>query len=181
MKFIELSLSGAFLIEPVVYNDKRGCFLEIYNQEIFQDHGVPGNFVQDNYSFSRQKGVLRGLHFQFWPHAQAKLIRVISGAIYDVIVDLRQNSSTYGQWISCELSEENMNMLFVPKGFAHGFCTLENNTHVIYKVDEYYAPRSDGGLRWDDPDLKVVWPLDTPILSEKDASLPFFKEIGHIF
>lgn len=181
MRFSEAPLKGAFVIEPVVYSDHRGFFLEIYNKKVFEAMGLYIDFVQDNHSLSKEIGVLRGLHFQYPPHDQAKLVRVVSGAVYDVIVDLRKKSATYGKWFATELSATNLKMFFVPKGFAHGFCTLEEDTQVLYKVDAFYAPQADGGIRWDDPDLKIPWPTKSPIVSEKDKRLPLLSEIGYVF
>ncbi len=177
MKITETELSGAFLLEPDVYTDERGFFLESYNLESFDGLGITARFVQDNYSFSRKRGVLRGLHFQYPPHSQAKLVWAVTGAVFDVIVDLRENSETRGRWISVELSSSPMRMLYVPRGFAHGFCTLTDDTRVLYKVDNVYAPEADGGIRWDDPDLGVTWPVTRPILSAKDGKLPCLKQI----
>ncbi len=177
MKITETELSGAFLLEPDVYTDERGFFLESYSLESFDALGITARFVQDNYSFSRKRGVLRGLHFQYPPHSQAKLVWAVTGAVFDVIVDLRENSETRGRWISVELSSSPMRMLYVPRGFAHGFCTLTDDTRVLYKVDNAYAPEADGGIRWDDPDLGVTWPVTRPILSAKDGKLPLLKQI----
>jgi len=177
MKFIETELPGAFVVKPSVHKDPRGFFVETFNEKAFLDNGIMADFVQDNYSFSTQKGVLRGLHFQYPPHAQAKLVLVIRGSVYDVIVDLRQDSPTFRRWTCVELKSSELNMLYVPRGFAHGFCTLEDNTHVIYKVDSLYAPSADGGIRWDDPDLSISWPSTSPLLSQKDSQLPYLKEI----
>jgi len=181
MKFSESPLKGAFVIEPVVYNDHRGFFLETYSRKVFETMGLHVDFVQDNHSLSRHAGVLRGLHFQYPPYGQAKLIRVIDGAAYDVIVDLRKGSATYGEWFAVELSATNFKMLFAPKGFAHGFCTTKENTQVIYKVDAPYAPEAEGGICWDDPDLKIPWPAKSPIVSEKDKGLPVLRETGDVF
>ncbi len=177
MKFIETDLPGAFVIEPDVYKDNRGFFLELYNRKVFEEHRISPDFFQDNYSFSQKKGVLRGLHFQYPPHFQAKLVMVMCGAIHDVIVDLRKGSPKYGKWIAIELSNSPFRMIYVPRGFAHGFCTLTDNAHVLYKVDSLYNPGADGGVRWDDPDLDIRWPVSEPILSEKDKELPFLKDI----
>ncbi len=178
MKITETELAGAYLIEPVVFEDNRGFFLETYNRKVFEEMGITARFVQDNYSFSRSRGVLRGLHFQYPPHAQSKLVWVICGSVFDVIVDLRKGSATYGRWIGIELSGSPFRMIYVPKGFAHGFCTLEENTRVQYKVDALYHPASDGGIRWNDPDLRISWPLTDPILSRKDGELPCLREIS---
>ncbi len=178
MKITETELAGAFLLEPDVYTDERGFFLESYNRESFDKLGITARFVQDNYSFSREKGVIRGLHFQYPPHSQAKLVWAVTGAVFDVIVDLREGSATRGRWIAVELSSSPLKMLYVPRGFAHGFCTLTDDTRVLYKVDNAYAPGADGGIRWDDPDLDILWPVTRPILSAKDGKLPCLKQIS---
>ena len=178
MKVIETALMGAFVIQPVIYTDERGFFVETYNHEVFAHQGIEADFVQDNYSFSKEKGVLRGLHFQYPPHAQTKLVLVMTGSVYDVIVDLRKDSPTFLSWTGVELNSDDSTMLYVPKGFAHGFCTLQENTRVLYKVDSHYAPRADGGIRWDDPDLAIPWPCSSPILSVKDGKLPLLKDIA---
>ncbi|APT50325.1 dTDP-4-dehydrorhamnose 3,5-epimerase [Bacillus safensis] len=175
MQVYETELKSVLVIEPDIFQDARGYFSETYNQRDFNVAGINVTFKQDNHSFSKDAGVLRGLHFQEPPFAQSKLVRVISGAIYDVIVDIRPQSPTFGQWISVILSEENKKQVFVPKGFAHGFCTLTSDTNVIYKTDEYYSKKHDCGIRWNDPNLNIPWPVNEPILSKKDESLPFFK------
>ena len=144
-------------------------------------NGIVNEFVQDNHSLSVTKGVLRGLHFQMPPHTQAKLVRVIRGTVFDVAVDLRTESPTYGKWLGFELTAENFNMLYVPRGFAHGYCTLEDNTEFMYKCDNFYAPESDTGLRWNDPTIKINWPVKDPILSDKDKDTPFFKDFESPF
>lgn len=171
-----LKLADAFVLEPVVHGDHRGFFMESYNDSIFQRHGINYDFIQDNQSLSAEAGVLRGLHYQLNPKAQTKLIRVFTGAIYDVIVDIRKNSPTFGQWIGVILSEHNHRQLLVPKGFAHGFCTLVPNTQVLYKVDEYYSPENDRGILWNDPALGIDWPTSNPILSDKDRTHPLLKD-----
>ncbi|MCY9542856.1 dTDP-4-dehydrorhamnose 3,5-epimerase [Paenibacillus alvei] len=171
-----LPLKDAYIIEPVIHGDHRGFFMESYSKKKLNELGIYFNFIQDNQSLSLETGVIRGLHFQLNPKAQTKLIRVISGAIYDVIVDIRKSSSTFGQWVGVILSEHNHRQLLVPKGFAHGFCTLTPNTQVLYKVDEYYSPDHDRGIRWDDPSLGIDWPTSKPILSDKDRLLPVLKE-----
>jgi dTDP-4-dehydrorhamnose 3,5-epimerase len=181
MEFIRSDLDGVILIKPDVYSDHRGFFLESYTLQKFADGGIGVSFVQDNHSRSAQKGVLRGLHFQKPPCAQSKLIRATRGAIWDVAVDLRALSPTYGTWRAFELTAENFLMLFVPAGFAHGFCTLAENTEVQYKVDSVYAPAHDSGLRWNDPDLAITWPVRDPVLSKKDAELPFFRNFASPF
>ncbi|MED4954836.1 dTDP-4-dehydrorhamnose 3,5-epimerase [Paenibacillus macerans] len=172
MELTSLKLEGAVLLEPVVHGDHRGFFMESYNEAVMQELGINIDFVQDNQSLSSEPGVLRGLHYQLKPKAQTKLVRVLSGVIYDVIVDIRRNSPTFGQWVGVILSEYNKRQLLVPKGFAHGFCTLVPNTQVLYKVDEYYSPEHDRGILWNDPDLKIDWPVNKPLLSEKDKHHP---------
>ena len=176
MKLIETSLNGAFIVEQSLYRDQRGFFLEIFSAKAFAENRLNIEFVQDNCSLSRDKGVIRGLHLQNPPHAQAKLVWVLTGRVYDVIVDLQKGSPTYLKWEPFELSAEEPRLLFVPRGFAHGFCTLEQNTRVFYKVDAPYAPRAESGLRWDDPDLAIPWPTKSPIVSDKDKKLPLLKE-----
>lgn len=143
MKVEALSLKDVYIIEPVLHGDHRGFFMESYNEDRLKEQGISYNFIQDNHSLSAEAGVIRGLHYQLHPKAQSKLVRVISGAIYDVILDIRKNSPTFGQWVGVILSEYNHRQLLVPKGFAHGFCTLVPNTQVFYKVDEYYSPEHD--------------------------------------
>lgn len=176
MNIIRLSLNDALVIEPKVHGDHRGFFMESYNDSIFKQHGICYNFIQDNHSLSAEAGVLRGLHYQLNPKAQTKLIRVLTGAIYDVIVDIRKSSPTFGQWVGVILSEHNHRQLLVPKGFAHGFCTLVPNTQVLYKVDEYYSPENDRGILWNDPALGIDWPTSNPTLSDKDQRHPLLKD-----
>lgn len=176
MKLTPLKLEGASVLEPVVHGDHRGFFMESYNEQIMKQLGVNYEFIQDNQSLSAEPGVLRGLHYQLIPRAQTKLIRVLSGAIYDVILDIRRNSPTFGQWIGVILSEYNKRQLLVPRGFAHGFCTLVPNTQVLYKVDEYYSPEHDRGILWNDPALKIDWPVSEPLLSDKDRNHPTFAD-----
>ncbi|PAK52028.1 dTDP-4-dehydrorhamnose 3,5-epimerase [Paenibacillus sp. 7541] len=176
MNITPLKLADAYLIEPVVHGDHRGFFMESYNESVLAAHGITYNFVQDNQSLSAEPGVLRGLHYQLNPKAQTKLIRVLSGAIYDVIVDIRKSSPTFGQWVGVILSEYNKRQLLVPKGFAHGFCTLVPNTQVLYKVDEYYSPEHDRGILWNDPALGIDWPVSNPVLSDKDQQHPLLQD-----
>ncbi|SYX86447.1 dTDP-4-dehydrorhamnose 3,5-epimerase [Paenibacillus alvei] len=176
MRVESLSLSGAHIIEPAIHGDHRGFFMESYNEQRLKEQGISYNFIQDNQSLSAEAGVLRGLHYQLNPKAQTKLIRVITGVIYDVIVDIRKNSPTFGQWVGVTLSEHNHRQLLIPKGFAHGFCTLVPNTQVLYKVDEYYSPANDRGILWNDPALNINWPTSNPILSDKDKLHPTLKE-----
>ncbi len=174
MEFIKTALSGLTLIKPKVHSDHRGFFLETYSSPIFKAAGIDSVFVQDNHSRSLERNVIRGLHFQKPPFEQSKLVRVIRGSIFDVAVDIRRESATYGQWLGFELSERNFDMLFVPRGFAHGFCTLEEGTEVVYKVDNIYSREHDAGIVWNDPVIRVDWPLggSEPILSDKDRALP---------
>ncbi len=176
MEFIPAGIDGVFKIQPVVHRDHRGFFMEWYSAEKFSKAGIENRFVQDNHSCSKEKGILRGLHFQKPPFAQAKLVRVLQGKIFDVAVDLRKSSPTYGKWVGFELSEENRTMLFIPVGFAHGFVTLEPDTHVEYKVDALYVPNYDSGIIWNDPEINIPWPIEKPILSPKDANLPMLKD-----
>jgi dTDP-4-dehydrorhamnose 3,5-epimerase len=168
MKVVATDIAGPLIIEPRVFGDERGFFMETWNERSFREAGLDPHFVQDNHSRS-QKGVLRGLHFQN-PGAQGKLVRVARGAVFDVVVDLRRSSATFGQWIGVELSGENKRMLWVPEGFAHGFVTLSDDTDFLYKCTSPYAPEHEHTLAWDDPTVGVDWPLAglTPIISEKD-------------
>jgi dTDP-4-dehydrorhamnose 3,5-epimerase len=177
MEFKETAIEDLILIKPKVFYDERGFFLENYSYEKFKKAGIDCKFVQDNHSYSKTARTLRGLHFQKEQFAQSKLIRVLKGKIFDVAVDLRQNSETYGRYISFILSSDNFLMLFIPKGFAHGFCTIDEDTEVEYKVDNYYNKESESGIIWNDPDLHIFWPTNAPIISEKDGILPQFKEI----
>ena len=169
MKVIETDIPGPMIIEPRVFGDDRGFFMETWNETVFQDAGLPMQWVQDNHSRS-QKGVLRGLHFQN-PGPQGKLVRVTSGAVFDVAVDLRKDSAHFGKWVGLELTAENKRMFWVPEGFAHGFVTLADNTDFLYKCTAPYAPQSEFTLAWDDPAVGIEWPVDglDPIISEKDA------------
>lgn len=176
MNVIETNLDGVILLEPKVYGDNRGFFMESYNERQFKDLGIHYEFVQDNHSLSVESGTLRGMHYQLNPMAQTKLVRVLAGAIYDVVLDIRKNSPTFGQWEGFILSAENKRQLLVPKGFAHGFCTIVPNTEVLYKVDQYYSPEHDRGILWNDPDLGINWPTSSPILSDKDHKHPVFKD-----
>jgi len=181
MEVIETPLPGILLIRTAVFSDERGFFTESYNRRVFAEHGLNYDFVQDNHSLSVRAGVLRGLHYQLNPKAQSKLIRVLSGSVYDVVVDLRRSSPTFGQWYGTTLSAENKLQLLVPRGFAHGFCTLEPNTQVFYKTDEHYSPEHERGIVWNDPELAIPWPVKNPILSEKDRRWPAFAEAEHNF
>lgn len=169
MEIIETGIEGLKVIKPRVFKDPRGYFFESYNQKNFNDLGFNDDFIQDNQSLSN-KGIVRGMHFQSPPHAQAKLVRVIKGAVQDVVIDIRKNSKTYGQHFSIELSEENFLMLYVPVGFAHGFAPLVDQTIFSYKCSDVYHPESEGGLMWNDPEFGIDWAIKDPILSEKDKS-----------
>ena len=177
MQFMATRFDGVWLINPVVFNDARGFFLESFSMREFELNRIPCVFVQDNHSLSVEAGVIRGLHFQSPPYAQSKLIRVIRGSIFDVIVDCRKHSPTYGQWEAFELTAINHTMLYIPSGFAHGFCTLSPNTEVLYKVDNYYSQPHESGICWNDPVIGIQWPTNNPILSIKDKSLPFLSDI----
>lgn len=178
-QFHPLALEGAYEILPDKFGDNRGFFSETYNYELFKQNGINIEFVQDNHSFSAAKGVLRGLHFQNVPNAQDKLVRVTRGRVYDVLVDLRKASKTYKKWVGLEVSAEKWNQVLVPKGFAHGFLTLDENTEFLYKVSAFYAPESDHSIRYDDPALGIEWPidLDSAQLSQKDRDAPFLSVI----
>ncbi|MCJ7448894.1 MAG: dTDP-4-dehydrorhamnose 3,5-epimerase [Bacteroidales bacterium] len=182
MEFKELKLIGVFEITLKPYTDKRGFFMRTYDTELFEIHGISMKWVQENHSRSEKKGIIRGLHFQTEPFAETKLVRCIRGSIFDVAVDIRRNSPTFGKWVGLELSEENKKMLFIPRGFAHGFCTLTEISEVVYRVDNFYFPEHEKGIIWNDADLAIVWPVENPILSEKDKknmTLEEFKrEIG---
>jgi len=180
MDIIETKLKGVVIIKPRVFEDARGYFFESYNEQVFSKAGLNVNFVQDNQSLS-QKGVLRGLHFQNQPHAQGKLVRVITGAVYDVAVDIRKGSPTYGQWFGLELTAQNKWMMYIPTGFAHGFGTLEDNTIFSYKCTNFYNKASEDCLLWNDPDLGIEWPLEHPQLSEKDLEGKNFKNFISLF
>jgi len=181
MNIIPTKMDGVVLIEPKVFEDNRGFFMESYNERLFAEHGITVRFVQDNHSMSAEAGTLRGLHYQLNPMAQTKLVRVLQGAIYDVVLDLRRDSPTFGRWEGFILSAENRRQLLVPKGFAHGFCTLTPHTHVLYKVDEYYSPEHDRGILWNDPELAINWPCSAPILSAKDQRHPLFRDAEYNF
>jgi dTDP-4-dehydrorhamnose 3,5-epimerase len=173
----ERGLKGVFEIQLEPKGDNRGFFMRVYDDEIFKQHGIHRPWVQENHSLSVKKGTIRGFHFQLPPTADTKLVRVISGAIFDVFVDLRKHSPTFGKWESVILSEENKKMLYIPRGFAHGMCTLMDNSAMYYKVDNYYTPEKEFCIRWNDPQIGVSWPVDhEPIISEKDAKAKSLKE-----
>lgn len=170
------------LIKPHRFCDVRGFFAETYSKQKYVEMGVDVQFVQDNHSLSNKVGTLRGLHFQAPPHQQGKLVRCGRGALFDVVVDIRRGSKTYGHWVGYELTAENGYQLYVPPGFAHGFVTLEPDTEIVYKCSDYFAPETEGGLRWNDPDIGIEWPLKSnPLLSERDAIAPLLKDFDSPF
>lgn len=178
--FKPLAISDVILVEPKSYEDSRGFFLENFHEQIFQNNQITSKFIQDNISFSK-KNILRGLHFQLNPKAQAKLVSVINGKIFDVAVDIRKNSSTYGKWVGEILSSINHKSLFIPEGFAHGFCVLSNEANVMYKTSEYYYPNLEKGIAWNDPSIGISWPINEPILSEKDLNLSLLSNVENNF
>lgn len=180
MNVTPLAIPDVKLIVPRRFGDARGYFSETHNERAFAAIGISTRFVQDNHAYSADAGTLRGLHLQRGPHAQAKLVRCVRGRLFDVAVDVRAGSPTFGRWVSAELSAENGAQLYVPRGFLHGYLTLEPDTDVIYKVDNFYAPAHEGGVIWSDPDLAIAWPTipDGPRLSDKDARLPRLGELG---
>lgn len=176
MKFIHTAIEGVVIVEPEVHGDSRGFFLESWSRRDFEQAGVPYDFVQDNHSFSAVKGTLRGVHFQRGEWSQAKLVRCVRGAIRDVAVDLRPESPTYKQWVAVELSAENKRQLLIPRRMGHGFVTLTDEVDFLYRVDNFYAPEHEGGIRWNDPELKIDWGVENPVLSAKDQISPFLKD-----
>lgn len=181
MKITKTKLEGVVIIEPEVFGDNRGFFMESWNKRKMAEEGLDYDFVQDNHSKSTVKGTLRGIHFQKGDKAQAKMVRCVKGAVLDIAVDLRKNSPTFKQWVGVELSEENKKQLLIPRGFGHGFVTLTDDVEFLYKADNYYAPEADAGVRWNDPEIDVEWGVENPILSEKDRKNPFLKECNDLF
>ena len=181
MEITKTKLDGVVIIEPDVFGDNRGFFMESWNKKKMEKAGLYYDFVQDNHSKSTVKGTLRGIHFQKFDKAQAKLVRCVKGAVLDVAVDLRKNSPTFKQWVGVELSAENKKQLLIPRGFGHGFVTLTDDVEFLYKADNYYAPEADAGIRWNDPDIGVEWGIENPILSEKDKKNPFLKDCKELF
>jgi dTDP-4-dehydrorhamnose 3,5-epimerase len=175
--FRELEIPGAVLIEPAVIPDARGFFLEVFKASEFARAGVPTNFAQENHSAST-RGVLRGLHYQRAPKSQGKLVRVVSGSIFDVIVDMREDSPTCGKWVSAELSAENRHLLYVPPWCAHGFCVTSERAEIVYLVTEEYSPQDEGGVAWNDPELGIRWPIGDPILSRRDTEWGSFEPMA---
>ena len=178
--FKRLSIPDVILLTPKVFSDERGFFMESYRNSIFKENGINANFIQDMLSHSK-KDILRGLHFQKNPKAQAKIVMVVRGEIFDVVVDIRKNSPTYGKWISEMLSNDNHNLLYIPEGFAHGYCILSDNADIIYKVNKEYSPENESGVIWNDPDLNIKWPCDNPIISKKDLEYPFLENSDNNF
>lgn len=175
MEVLSTPLKGVLIIEPDVFEDKRGFLMESFHCNRYKEHGIACDFVQDNLSRS-VKHTLRGLHYQF-PHAQAKLVQVVYGVIFDVTVDIRVGSSTFGQWTATELSDRNRRQLYIPGGFGHGFCVLSDSAFVAYKCNDFYAPTCEGGILWSDPCLNIDWPVKQPIISEKDSQYPLLKDV----
>jgi dTDP-4-dehydrorhamnose 3,5-epimerase len=179
----ETALHGVKVIIAKKHSDSRGFFSETHNQRTWDERGLTFRFVQDNHSYSREAGVVRGMHFQSAPYAQDKLVRVVRGRILDIVVDIRRSSLTFGRHLAIELSSDNWQQLLVPVGFAHGFCTLEPHTETLYKVTNYYSAQHDRGIAWDDPDLRLPWPIspDCAILSDKDRQWPRLRDAAEIF
>lgn len=176
MRFTKTAIEGVVIVEPDVFGDHRGFFMESWSQRTFEQAGLHYDFVQDNHSRSTVKGTLRGIHFQRGDKSQAKLVRCVRGAVLDVAVDLRPESPTYKQWVAVELSAENKRQLMIPRRFGHGFVTLTDDVEFLYKADNFYAPEADGGIRWNDPEIAVDWGVEHPVLSAKDENAPFFKD-----
>ncbi|MCB1024292.1 MAG: dTDP-4-dehydrorhamnose 3,5-epimerase [Acidobacteria bacterium] len=181
MEIRELKLKGTYELTPKIFEDERGYFSETFKTAIFEERKLATKWIQENQSFTRDKCTIRGLHFQAPPFAQTKLVRAITGRILDVFVDVRKSSPTYGRWDSIELSGEKCNAVYISRGFAHGFCTLESDTLVQYKVDSVYSRDHEGGLIWNDPALAIDWNCDSPLLSEKDKELPLFADLNSPF
>ena len=175
MKVIPTSLPNVLIIEPTIFEDKRGFFVETYHQRRYQKSDIHGIFVQDNFSHSVH-GILRGLHYQLH-HPQAKLVQVMDGTIFDVAVDIRQGSPTFGKWMGAHISDKDRHQVFIPEGFAHGFCVLSETADVMYKCTDFYAPDDEGGILWSDPSIGIVWPINDPLLSDKDSRYPCLKDV----
>ena len=180
MIFTETPLKGAYLIDLNKIGDERGFFARAFCINEFKEHGLTETIVQVNNSEAVKKGTLRGMHYQLAPKAETKIVRCIKGALYDVIIDLRKDSETFGQHFGAELTAENRRMMYVPKGFAHGFITIEDYTEAFYMVDEFYSPENERGIRWNDPKFNIEWPLEPTVLSEKDTNHPDFDEEYHL-
>ena len=175
MIFVETEQKGAYIIEPERLEDERGFFARSWCKREFEAHGLNPNLAQCNISFNKTKGTLRGMHYQVAPYQETRLVRCTSGAIYDVLIDLRPNSQTFKKWFSVTLSAENRKMIYVPENFAHGFLTLEDNTEVFYQMSEFYAPECAGGVKWNDPAFNIQWPEEIKVISKKDKNYPNFK------
>jgi dTDP-4-dehydrorhamnose 3,5-epimerase len=175
MKILRTVLEGVLVVEPKVFGDDRGFFLETHHKLKYRELGISVEFVQDNLSFSRE-GTLRGLHYQ-QPHGQAKLVQVLAGRVFDVTVDVRKGSKNFGNWFGIHLSEENIRQVYIPEGFAHGFCVLSETALFSYKCSDFYAPECERGVLWSDPDLAINWPINDPILSKKDAAYPRLNDV----
>jgi len=170
MKFLETELNGAFIIKFEKHEDERGFFTRVWDKKLFQENGLNSDLLQISFSFSKKRGTLRGMHLQKKPFEESKLVRCTNGKIFDVIIDLRQKSSTYKKWISVELSSDNLQGLYIPEGFAHGFQTLEDNCEVCYHISNWFSPEHARGIRWDDEEFNITWPINNPIISKKDLS-----------
>jgi dTDP-4-dehydrorhamnose 3,5-epimerase len=175
MKVIETRIPDVLILEPKVFGDVRGFFMETWQLSRYKAVGITEGFVQDNLSFST-RGILRGLHYQY-PHSQGKLVSVVQGVVFDVAVDIRRGSATFGQWVGVFLSGENHHQLWIPPGFAHGFCVLSNNAHFMYKCTDVYSPESEGGIVWNDPSIGIKWPINEVMLSDKDKTYPYLCDI----
>ena len=176
MQVTKTKLEGVLILEPKVFGDARGWFMETWSARKFEAAGLNFNFVQDNQSYSAQKGTLRGLHYQTAPFAQAKLVRCTRGKLLDVAVDIREGSETFAQWVAVELTADNKKQLLIPRGFAHGFITLTDDVEIQYKADAFYAPNCDGNIRWNDAEINIDWPFAPTILADKDAKAPTLRE-----
>lgn len=176
MEILETPLKEVLILQPKVFGDYRGSFMETYNHSVFQELGVERNWVQDNQSFTQKKGTLRGIHFQNNPMSQCKIVRVVQGAVMDLAVDLRKGSPSYLKWVLIEVSAENKRMLLIPRGFGHGFVTLTDNVEFVYKVDQPYSKECDRSIRYDDPEIGVRWGVEEPILSQKDLAAPLLRD-----
>lgn len=183
MQITPTAIPDVKIIKPKRFHDQRGFFSETYRKELLAEAGIRAEFVQDNHSMSFERGVVRGLHYQIDPHAQTKLVRVVRGAVFDVAVDIRRSSATFGKHVSVVLSAEEWNQILIPRGFAHGFCTLEANTEVVYKVDDYFSSECERGIFWNDPQLGIEWPIGVQQarLSDKDSGFPLFGEVSEFF
>ena len=170
MKFLETELNGVFIIKFEKLEDERGFFTRVWDKKLFQENGLNSDLLQISFSFSKKRGTLRGMHLQKKPFEESKLVRCTNGKIFDVIIDLRQKSSTYKKWISMELSSDNLQGLYIPEGFAHGFQTLEDNCEVCYHISNWFSPEHARGIRWDDGEFNITWPINNPIISKKDLS-----------